>query len=67
MLADYHVHTDLSDDSTYAMENVILDAIQLGLSEICFTDHVDYGIKRDWDSGPSIPYRNGKLLANVDY
>ncbi|MDD3334141.1 MAG: histidinol-phosphatase HisJ family protein [Eubacteriales bacterium] len=67
MLADYHVHTEFSDDSTYAMEEVVLDAIKLGLSEICFTDHVDYGIKRDWDSGPNIPYRGGKLLANVDY
>ena len=47
MLVDDHVHTHFGDNSTYAMENVILDAIQLGLSEICFTDHVEYGIKRD--------------------
>lgn len=49
MLADYHVHTEYSDDSTYPMENVILDAIDMGLDEICFTDHVDYGIKKDWN------------------
>ena len=49
------------------MKSVIEDAIKMGMSEICFTDHVDYGIKRDWDSGPGIPYRSGKLLANVDY
>ena len=67
MLADYHVHTDFSDDSDYKMETVIQDAIGLGINEICFTDHVDYGIKRDWDTGPGIPYRDGKLLANVDY
>lgn len=67
MLADYHVHTDFSDDSAYRMEDVVRDAIQKGLTELCFTDHVDYGIKRDWDSGPGIPYRDGKLLANVDY
>lgn len=67
MLIDYHVHTDFSDDSFYVMEDVVKDAIRLGISEICFTDHVDYGIKRDWDSGPGIPYRDGKLLANVDY
>ena len=46
MRADYHVHTELSDDSDYAMENVIEDAITKGLDEICFTDHVDYGIKK---------------------
>lgn len=41
MLADYHVHTEYSDDSTYPMESVVTDAIELGLDEICFTDHVD--------------------------
>ncbi|MGB7366155.1 PHP domain-containing protein, partial [Carnobacterium jeotgali] len=43
--ADYHVHSDYSDDSWYLMEDVVKDAIQLGLKEICFTDHVDYGVK----------------------
>ena len=38
-----------------------------GLEEICFTDHVDYGVKWDWDSGQEIKYRNGEPLANVDY
>ncbi|MDD3278004.1 MAG: histidinol-phosphatase HisJ family protein [Lachnospiraceae bacterium] len=67
MFTDYHVHTDFSDDSFYLMESVIEDAIAMGMNEICFTDHVDYGIKRDWNSGAGISYRDGKLLANVDY
>lgn len=67
MLVDYHVHTEYSDDSTYPMEAVIKDAIRLGLNEICITDHVDYGIKVDWDSGQEIHYRHGEPLANVDY
>lgn len=67
MLADYHVHTEFSDDSTYPMEQVVKDAIALGLDEICVTDHVDYGVKLDWDSGGDIHYRNGEPLANVDY
>lgn len=67
MLADYHVHTEFSDDSTYPMEQVVKDAIALGLDEICLTDHVDYGIKVDWDCGEEIRYRNGEPLANVDY
>lgn len=67
MLADYHVHTEFSDDSVYPMEEVIKNAIRLGLNEICFTDHVDYGIKVDWDSGEEIRYRNGEPFANVDY
>ena len=67
MLADYHVHTEFSDDSVYPMEDVIEDAIKMGLDEICFTDHVDYGIKLDWDCGKEIPYRDGEPFANVDY
>ncbi len=67
MFADYHVHTYYSDDSSYPMEEVIKDAIKMGMEEICFTDHVDYGVKIDWDWGQEIQYRNGEPLANVDY
>lgn len=74
MFADYHVHTEFSDDSQYPMENVAADAIAMGMEEICFTDHVDYGIKRDWDDPRGILYRRGgpgeperMPLANVDY
>ncbi len=74
MFADYHVHTEYSDDSLYPMEEVVKDAFRLGLDEICFTDHVDYGIKPDWDGPEPIVWRRGgsgepdKIpLANVDY
>ena len=67
MYCDYHVHTDYSDDSVYLMEDVVKDAIKKGLKEIAFTDHVDYGIKKDWDEG-NIEYRdNNEPFANVDY
>lgn len=75
-MCDYHVHSEFSDDSHEPMERHIERAIELGLSEICFTDHVDYGIKKDWDEG-DIEYRSGdgvntdasqlEPLANVDY
>jgi len=67
MLADYHVHTEFSDDSIYPLEQVVKDAIALHLDEICITDHVDYGVKVDWDSGEKVLYRNREPLANVDY
>ena len=67
MFADYHVHTEFSDDSVYPMEQVIKDAIAMKMNEICFTDHVDYGIKEDWDCGHPIAYRGEEPLANVDY
>lgn len=47
MLADYHVHTQFSDDSTMPMEEAVLQAMAMGLDEICFTEHIDYGVKTD--------------------
>ena len=47
MLADYHVHTYYSDDSTCPMEDMVLQGLRCGLDEISFTEHVDYGIKTD--------------------
>ena len=70
MLTDYHVHTYYSDDSDYQMEDVVKDAAAMGLDEICFTDHVDYGVKRDWDDPRGVLYRIDEpnvALANVDY
>lgn len=66
-MMDYHVHTEFSDDSVYPMEQVVKDAIAMGMDEICFTDHVDYGIKEDWDCGHPIKYRGSEPFANVDY
>lgn len=67
MLADYHVHSQFSDDSEYPMEDVVKDAIGLGLDEICFTEHVDYGVKVDWDSGEEVTYWGKIAAVNVDY
>ena len=67
MRADYHVHTEFSDDSDYPMEKVVRDAIDNGIDELCFTDHVDYGVKKDWDEPGEMLYRQGEILANVNY
>lgn len=67
MYIDYHVHTNYSDDSIYLMEDCIKDAIDMKIKEIAITDHVDYGIKVDWDEGKEIVYRGGEPIANVDY
>ncbi len=69
MYADYHLHSEFSDDSRESMDNQIQQAISLGLNEICFTDHVDYGIKRDWDDPRGIDWRQDSMepLANVNY
>lgn len=47
MFADYHVHTAFSDDSDCPMEQMVQRAIRLGMDELAFTEHVDYGVKTD--------------------
>lgn len=76
MRADYHLHCEFSDDSRERMETQIERAIALGLDEMCFTDHVDYGLKKDWSEG-NIAWRGSDTassgtagkdpLANVNY
>lgn len=67
MRADYHVHSEFSDDSVYPIELVVQDAIHKGIDEICFTDHVDYGIKEDICEDKKIVFRKHEPLTNVDY
>lgn len=45
MKADYHVHTYYSDDSECPMRDMVRRAIEIGLDEIAFTEHVDHGVK----------------------
>lgn len=76
MREDYHLHCEFSDDSRERMEAQIERGIEIGLDEMCFTDHVDYGIKKDWSEG-NIEWRGGDAmssgiagkdpLANVNY
>lgn len=47
MRVDYHVHTIFSDDSECTMEDMVKRALVIGLDEIAFTEHVDYGVKTD--------------------
>lgn len=76
MYTDFHIHSEFSDDSRTAMEQQIEAAINKGIREICFTDHVDYGIKSDW-TDETILWRGGDgvgtsadeldPLTNVNY
>ena len=75
MLADYHIHSKYSDDSEEDLEKIIETAINKGIGEICFTDHVDYGIKLDKDVFEKIDEnakkdwikKIGRIDLNVDY
>lgn len=40
--ADYHLHSSFSGDSDTPMEEMILEGIRRGLTNMCFTEHHDY-------------------------
>ncbi len=67
MLADYHVHTGFSDDSTYPLRQVALDAVRLNLDEVCFTEHVDYGVKPEWNQPDGARFEDGHPVTNCPY
>ena len=64
---DYHMHSRVSFDGHDTGEAMAKAALANGLKEICFTDHTDYGVKTDWDSGEEVVYKAGMARLNVDY
>ncbi len=67
MLADFHVHSGYSDDSDYPMGKVVKDALRLNLDAICFTEHVDYGVKPDWNHPEDARFESGHPVTNCPY
>ncbi len=48
--ADCHLHTTFSTDGESAPEDMIKKGIEKGLTVMCFTEHMDYGV--DYEEGP---------------
>lgn len=40
--SDYHLHSHFSGDSDAPMEAMILRAVELGFTQMCFTEHMDF-------------------------
>jgi len=40
--SDYHIHSNISFDGNFEMEDIIKESIKKGLKEIAFTEHLDY-------------------------
>lgn len=49
-LVDYHLHSDSSPDCPISMATQCEQAIELGVTELCFTEHLDFD-PRDGDDG----------------
>ena len=65
MFYDYHMHSNFSNDSKADMEDMIKRSIDLGLKEICFTDHVDYDLDSDDSLNTSIKYSLFKINIKI--
>ncbi len=46
MFFDYHIHCSHSQDCSVPMEQQILRAKELGITELCFTDHLELGLEQ---------------------
>lgn len=54
--ADFHLHTNISSDSTASPESIVEKAVSLGLDRICITDHNDF----------DYPLEDGRVVFNLD-
>lgn len=61
---DYHIHSRVSYDSREIPEQIVRAALDRGLKEICFTDHLDYGIS---PAGESLVFETEVYNANYDH
>lgn len=55
MLADYHLHSHVSHDGRGRIEEHVRRAAEIGLTEICFTEHLDFYPSADGLSCATIP------------
>ena len=51
-LADYHVHSSCSFDAADRMAAMARAELKMGVAEICFTDHADFGDQQTIQLGP---------------
>ena len=61
---DYHIHSRVSYDSKEIPEQIIKTALDRGLKEICFTDHLDYG---ESPAGESLVFETEVYNENYDH
>lgn len=52
IFSDYHIHDNFSGDSVEDLENIVNQALKIGLKEIAITDHFEYDmddLSSEWD------------------
>jgi histidinol-phosphatase (PHP family) len=70
MIIDYHIHTSHSTDAKGTITEYCTQALKLGLTEICFTNHCELDPQRDDDhirfNGKILPYTYDHLAQLRD-
>ena len=51
-LTDYHVHSDVSQDSKASMYDMVMAEAAMGIEQMCFTNHCDMCHWRTYDLNP---------------
>ena len=69
---DYHLHSEFSEDCNTPMEEMIKKALSLGMTHLCFTEHMDMDYPSDNPDGLSFlldthAYREKFLLLQEKY
>ena len=64
MYCDYHMHSSFSADSVTPMEDMVKRSIELGIKEICFTEHVDYSVIKE-NQKPFFGYSDLSVVLNA--
>ena len=70
--ADFHLHSYFSGDSDTPMEQMILKGLELGLTQMCFTEHNDFDFPVTEEEmkkqlGLPIFYRIDKMIHFNDF
>ena len=63
-LCDHHLHSEFSDDSETELTDIVEQALHLGMSEICITDHHDIDYPKD-EEGHTFLLDTGRYISAV--
>ena len=64
MRSDFHLHSSFSADSDAPMRDMVEKGISLGLSAMCFTEHMDYDYI---DEGMVLPASRKGVSTRLNY
>ena len=65
-LADYHVHSDVSQDSKATMYEMVEAEAKMGMEQICFTNHCDMCDWRTYEFNPSCLTRVSETMEKYE-